>query len=280
MVPRINRNESLRNLTDPGSRELKQERERLDVVIPVYNEEQTIEANLRELRTYLKRLPESIEWRVVLVNDGSSDNTGKMVQALAVRDGRIHIVHHARNRGLGAAIRTGIAHATGNLVVTLDADLSYAPEHIARLIAPIRSGGAELVLASAYLPEGRVRDVPLSRKILSRHANGYLYFICGRRLRTFTCMVRAYSRTFLDGMHLVSNGPEINFEILHQAFERGVSIVEVPAQLRWRGTPQARRKSMSFKQVATHIVHTFYWGIRLRGAGRINPSSMHGIREF
>jgi glycosyltransferase involved in cell wall biosynthesis len=118
---------------------------RLSVVIAAYNEERTIEALVARVR----QVPLPIE--IVAVNDASADRTGALIDALR-QAGQIDVaVHHQRNRGKGAAIRTGIAHTTGDVIVVQDADLEYDPTEFPVLLEPIARGAADAVFGSRFL---------------------------------------------------------------------------------------------------------------------------------
>jgi glycosyltransferase involved in cell wall biosynthesis len=118
---------------------------RLSVIIAAYNEERTIEQVVERVRA----VPLDLE--IIAVNDGSSDGTGAVIDRLRA-EGRIDVgLHHARNRGKGAAIRTGIAAAAGDVIVVQDADLEYDPREFVRLIDPIARGEADAVYGSRFL---------------------------------------------------------------------------------------------------------------------------------
>jgi glycosyltransferase involved in cell wall biosynthesis len=119
--------------------------ERVSVIIPVYNEARTVAALVRRVRA----VPLNLE--IIAVNDASSDGSGDLLERLREQGVTDVVLHHPANRGKGAAIRTGIARATGDVIVVQDADLEYDPEELPRLLEPIRSGRADAVFGSRFI---------------------------------------------------------------------------------------------------------------------------------
>ena len=117
---------------------------KLSVIVPVYNELNTVAEAIRRARSV--DLP--LDRELIVVDDGSTDGTRDLLPTLA--DSKVRVVFHPTNRGKTAAIRTGLAHATGDLVVIQDADLEYDPEDWARLLAPILDGRARVVYGSRF----------------------------------------------------------------------------------------------------------------------------------
>jgi glycosyltransferase involved in cell wall biosynthesis len=117
---------------------------KLTVVMPVFNEQATVEQVVRRVQ----RSPLASE--LILVNDGSTDGTAAVLDRLAAEDG-VTVLHHERNRGKGAALRTGFAAATGDVIVIQDADLEYDPAEYDRLLDPILQGKADVVYGSRFI---------------------------------------------------------------------------------------------------------------------------------
>ena len=159
-------------------------------------------------------------------------------------------MHHPRNFGRGRALQTGFRASAGQYVVTLDADLSYAPDHIAKILAPLQQGEADVVLASAYHPEGHVENVPFNRALISRMGNKILAYTVGGGLRTVTCVVRGYTREVIDALILFSDGKDIHLEIIQKVRILGYRILEIPATLRWLPAKRSNAaKGMSIKDL-------------------------------
>ncbi|HEV2670339.1 MAG TPA: glycosyltransferase family 2 protein [Gemmatimonadales bacterium] len=116
----------------------------VSVVVPAYNEAETVEVALRRVRSVPLRL------EIIVVNDASTDGTGEILEKLATAGLVDRVVHHAKNRGKGAAIRSGVAAATGDALVVQDADLEYDPADLPALIKPISEGKADAVYGSRF----------------------------------------------------------------------------------------------------------------------------------
>lgn len=220
---------------------------RLSVVIPAFNEAGTIENTLYELEDYLNGYLKDERWEIVVVDDGSTDNTLKILNDASVNKSWLKVIGMGRNYGRGKALRTGFENSSGELVCSLDADLSYAPYHIERMIAALDEHNADIVLASAYCKQGTVKNVPFTRLLLSRFGNMVLRYMFGGGLTVLTCVVRAYKRDFVAGLDLHSNDKEIHLEVLEKARMLGGKIVEIPADLNWGEKKLA--KVVSGKQI-------------------------------
>ncbi|MBW4660913.1 MAG: glycosyltransferase family 2 protein [Drouetiella hepatica Uher 2000/2452] len=242
------------------------------MVAPAYNEAAILERNLGILYQYLEHLHE-YRWEIILVNDGSKDNTGEIADSFAQSHANVRVIHHLVNSGLGQALRTGFEQAQGEFIVTLDIDLSYAPEHIAMLLAKITEGGADVVLTSPYMTGGQVSNVPWLRLALSVWANRFLSTAARRNVSTLTGMVRAYRTSFVRSLNLKSYGMEINPEVIHKGLVLGAKIEEIPAHLNWRtqqvsrqvsqDRPKANRRKSSMK-ILRHTWDVFYFGFVFR----------------
>jgi glycosyltransferase involved in cell wall biosynthesis len=238
----------------------RRERPLVSIVLPAYGEAAILRDHVVVLLDYLKTLSARFRFEVIIVNDGSRDQTGAIANQLASEFDGIRALHHPRNFGLGQALKTGFAQCRGQFVVVLDIDLSYGPEHVGLLLERMTKTGARLVLASPYMRGGRVVDVPWLRVLFSRVANWFLARASGQRISTMTCMVRAIDGRFLRSLHLRSTGMDVMPEMIHKAKLLRASIEEVPAELNWerQNRVKSRRSSLRIiQQIAGTTVSGF-----------------------
>jgi dolichol-phosphate mannosyltransferase len=227
----------------------------ISVVIPAYNEEDNIAATITQVSQVLESL--GGDWEILVVNDGSTDRTLEIVKQVAAEDSRIGPISYVPNVGRGRALRTGFAHARGDIVISTDADLSYEPKYIVDLVNELKNDASvDLVLASPYIKGGRTEGVPLFRLLISKMGNRILSLAMGRNIRTITGIFRAYRRPVLESLELESDGKEIHLEILSRALAVGYKVKEVPVVL--KGREKGRSKFKFRGTVISHLLFSFY----------------------
>ena len=214
--------------------ELQNGKPLVSLVVPAYNEAAIVEKNLSALCQHMESIETNYRWEMVIVNDGSTDETGKLAEAFAKTRGNIQVLHHPRNFGLGQALRSAFSRCRGDYIVTVDVDLSYAPAYVGKLVEKMRENNSQVVAASPYMKGGKISNVPVLRRILSVSANRFLSVAARGNLSTLTGMVRAYDRKFLNKLSLRSTGMEINPEIIYKTMLLSGSIEEIPAHLDWK----------------------------------------------
>ena len=207
---------------------------KVSIIVPAFNEADSLERNLSEIESYMNDYAGNSTWELVVVNDGSKDSTLTILNRLVQVKSWLKVVDLVFNYGRGKALREGFERASGDRIVTLDADLSYAPCHIERMLSKLEEENADIVIASAYGKNGTVQNVPWKRLWLSRIGNQVLSYMFGGGITVLTCVVRAYKSEFIKQLDLHSDDKEIHLEILAKAKTLGVKIAEVPADLRWR----------------------------------------------
>jgi len=197
------------------------------VVLPFYNEA----ALLPSLEGLVRRVRETLrghEVRLLAVDDGSTDGTSAGLAAI----GGLDVVRHANNRGVGAAMTTGLLEATGEAALVYDPDEAYAPGILPRLLEALDR--ADLATASPYHPEGAVEGVGAFRLLLSRAASSLYRFRTKAPLRTFTCAVRAYRLPAARELLPAPDDFTAAAYLVARALAKGLRVVEVPARLRVR----------------------------------------------
>lgn len=236
----------------------------VSLVVPAYNEAAILCKNLEILCRYLETLESEYRWEILLINDGSIDETGDLADRFAQTRDNVHVLHHVTNFGLGQALQFAVNQSCGDYVLVMDLDLSYSPDHIGQLLNKIRESRAKIVIASPYMNGGRVSNVPWFRKTLSVWANRFLSQVAKGNLTTLTGMVRVYDGTFLRSLNLTSMGMEINPEILYKARLLQARIEEVPAHLNWQALKTVASKRRSSMKVLQNTMATIVSGFIFR----------------
>jgi glycosyltransferase involved in cell wall biosynthesis len=227
----------------------------LSIVIPMFNEAENVESTLSQVDEVLASFKGTYE--IIAVNDGSLDNTLEILEKVASQNGKIRIVSYPKNFGRGMALRTGFKESKGEIVVSIDADLSYDPHYIIDFVKILKTEqDIDFVLASPYMPGGGVKNVPFLRLWVSRLGNNMLRIAMPNRIYTSTGIFRAYRRKVLDSLELESHGKEIHLEILSKAIALGFCVKEVPAVLTNR--KKGRSKFKFRKTAISHLVFSFF----------------------
>jgi dolichol-phosphate mannosyltransferase len=227
----------------------------LSIIIPMFNEAENVETTLKSVERTLASFQGSYE--IIPVNDGSLDNTLEVLNDLAKRDEKIKVVSYLRNSGRGKALRAGFEAACGEIIVSIDADLSYNPNYIIDLLETLnRESEIDFVLASPYMPGGGVENVPFCRLWISKLGNKVLRFTMPNRIYTSTGIFRAYRKKVLQSLELESDGKELHLEILSKAIALGFRVKEVPAVLtsRKKGKSKFRFK----KTASSHLIFSLF----------------------
>jgi dolichol-phosphate mannosyltransferase len=197
----------------------------ISFIFPAYNEAENLRRIPTEVIPVFDALGETYE--IVVVDDGSKDETATVAASLG---GLVRLVKHERNMGLGAAVRTGIRESRGDLVVTMDSDLTFAPELVQNLLARYRQGDVDVVSGSPKLA-GYAQDVPAWRIWISHLASFIYRIVIGANVRDVSPIFRLYRRDQLLLLPLTSTGFDINAEILFHLIQQKRRIAEVPAPL-------------------------------------------------
>lgn len=169
----------------------------LSVVVPMFNEEESVQPLVAAVEEALRAAG---EWELIIVDDGSSDGTAKLVRERAATDPRIRLVSLTRNFGQTAAMQAGFDHACGDVVVSMDGDLQNDPADIPRLVRKLREG---YDLVAGYR-ENR-QDTLITRKVPSWLANRLMRWVTGVPIRDSGCSLKAYRSDLLRRVQLYSD---------------------------------------------------------------------------
>ncbi len=210
----------------------------LSVIVPAYNEAATIEAVVRLLRQVPLRL------EVIAVDDASTDATGTVLDRLHAAGLVDRVIHHAVNRGKGAAFRSGIAAATGQVIVAQDADLEYDPRELPKLLEPIRTGQADAVFGSRF--QGGPRRVlffwhAVGNRLLTLLSNMFTNLNLSD-METCYKMVRA---DLLKSLSLVTDRFGIEVELTARLAHARARIWELP--ITYSGRTYAEGKKITWR---------------------------------
>ena len=232
----------------------------LSVIVPAYNEAETIEAVLRRLTQVPLRL------EVIAVNDASTDGTGPLLDRLAAAGLAHKVIHHPANRGKGAAYRSGIAAATGHVIVAQDADLEYNPGELPTLLQPIRDGRADAVYGSRF--QGGPRRVlffwhSVGNRLLTLVSNMFTNLNL-TDMETCYKLVRA---DLLQRLPLTAERFGIEVELTARLVQAQARIWELP--ISYSGRTYAEGKKITWRDGAAAFLHILRYNLfPPRGAWR------------
>lgn len=234
--------------------------ERALVIVPTYNERDNIERLVEAVLEQDDRLD------VLVVDDGSPDGTGEIVDRLAANDSRVHAMHRASKLGLGTAYLAGFAWALERdyeFVFEMDADFSHDPTHLPQFLEAIQN--ADLVLGSRYR-NGRVTVVnwPMGRLMLSYCANIYARTVTGLQLFDGTGGFKCFRRKVLEAIDLNdvrSNGYAFQIEMSFRAFRKGFRLVEIPIVFVDRTEGESKMSKQIVREAVWMVWRLRWWAM-------------------
>ncbi len=195
----------------------------LSVFFPVYNEENEIKNTVDKAKKVLEEITDN--WELIIVNDGSSDNTGRIVSKLANVDSRVKVVTHNPNRGYGAAFKSGFYNAKYEWITFTDSDGQFDFREVAKFIAKQKETRADIVVG--YYKK---RKVPLIKILTSRMWEFVVFVLFGLKIKDIDCGFKFVSKKVIDTIPKLESerGAFISSEFLIKARKCGFKIVEIP----------------------------------------------------
>jgi dolichol-phosphate mannosyltransferase len=226
----------------------------LSIIIPCYNEVENVPKIQREFFPIATKLAKSHSLEVIFVDDGSTDETWQTLADTLGNDNEpgvsVRFERHEVNRGLGAALRTGFTAARGEVIVTTDSDGTYKFSEIPALLSHL-TPDVDIVTASPYHPAGSVAGVPAYRLILSRGSSAIYRLLVDWRVRTYTCLFRAYRRKVIEHVPFESDGFLAGTELLVKGMLMGYRVAEYPSVLHSRVFGASKTKLM--RTILAHL---------------------------
>lgn len=232
------------------------------VVMPTYDEAENLELVVDRLHASRPEVD------ILVVDDASPDGTGRIAEALAARDDRIHVLHRSAKKGLGAAYRAGFAWGLEreyDHFVEMDADGSHLPEELGRLLTAATEG-ADLVIGSRWIDGGAVVNWPWYRRLISRGGTMYARLMLGLPVHDSTAGYRVFRRRTLERLDLASvasQGYCFQIDMTRHVHAAGMTTVEVPV------TFVERERGRS--KMSGHIVREALWRVTVWGLARLVP---------
>lgn len=209
---------------------------RISVIIPAFNERSTIEEVVRRV------LEQPFDKELIIVDDASTDGTRDLLQQTAWPD-NIRIFYHKKNRGKGAAVRTGIEQAQGDIILIQDADLEYNPSDFAVVLRPILEGNADVVYGSRFL--GTHRAFMLHHYVGNKMLTLMTNLLYNNMLTDMETGYKAFRTPILKSIKIRSNRFDFEPEITAKVLKRGYRIYEVP--IYYAGRDYAEGKKITWR---------------------------------
>jgi glycosyltransferase involved in cell wall biosynthesis len=206
---------------------------KLSVIVPVFNERNTVVEVVRRMRAV--ELP--VDREIVLVDDGSDDGTRAVLPQLG--DSTVRVVMHPNNKGKGAAVRTGLENVTGDLVMIQDADLEYDPEDWPKLLAPVLKGRAQVVYGSRFT--GERRNMLFMHWVGNRFLSLVTNALYNTTLSDMETCYKLFDRRILDGINLQSDRFEFEPEVTAKVLRQKIRIYEVPISYAGREPEEGKK---------------------------------------
>jgi len=224
---------------------------KISVIIPVYNECNTIQEIIRKVQAT------GIPNEIVIVDDGSSDGTRQVLEEMKGKE-KVRVILHEKNMGKGSAVRTGFTHATGDVIIIQDADLEYDPREYPNLLKPIQEGLADVVYGSRFLGAAR-RPILFWNMVANKILTLVTNILYNNILSDMETGYKVFRKEVVDGMTLHAKRFDFEPEFTAKILKRKYSIVEVPIAFYPRDYSQGKKIHMrdAFEAMWTLVKYRF-----------------------
>lgn len=221
---------------------------KISVLVPMYNEGERVDNFFNSVIPFLQKNFEN--WEIFVVDDGSTDSTLRGVENFSKTNKRILVVPHKKNMGIGAGLKTGLKHVTGDIIITMDSDLTYDVENIPKLIKAMKEKNADIVIGTPFLNKKDHKEIPFIRYAASRLGNYIDQLLFGLNFTTSTCFFRAWKKSAAKNVKITFERFAGVSESAIRMHKMGFKIVEIPVKY------NLRRTSRKISDIRTTIRNT------------------------
>jgi dolichol-phosphate mannosyltransferase len=220
----------------------------ISVMTPVYNEKDNLPLLVGSLEETFSKNEMVLE--LIIIDDNSPDGSGKIADQRAEKYGNIKVLHREEKMGLGTAYKDGFTHTSGDLVATIDCDLSHDPEELPHLIQAI--GGKDIIIGSRLVKGGQIKGRNMWRDFLSYTANWFIRLITGYKINDWTSGYRVYRRHVLEKVfpQVECMKWDFQFDVLYVSLLSGYEVEEMPITFKDRGGGKSK---FSLKEAFTFM---------------------------
>jgi dolichol-phosphate mannosyltransferase len=256
---------------------------KLSIIIPVYNEAGCVPETVAQLHSTLNYLRKTYNVEVIIVDDGSTDNTAELLRQANLPN--TQIISHVENQGVGVALRTGFEHSTGGIIITTDFDGTYPFSAIPQLVARLVVAQADIAIASPYHRNGSTREATGHHVLLDAGISLLYRTLVNRQIRTWTSLFCAYRRHVLERLTISEGGAIASTELLVGATKARFKIVEIPVNLQHRRAGRTRTNGV--RLMLSHLAYIAQLPMlrpsrlqkRIKLAAPVSSSSISIVKE-